>query len=291
MMMKKTILKLIILILILYLILLIFREKDIFFAIIIDTLTIWLYKVFPPIFIFYILSSILISSNVINYIFILLKPLKKIFKFQTNNAFNLFILSVLIGNPSTSSFIVNYYDLKLITKDDLIVLNKCSSFITPLFIFSLFTNYKSFFLFYLSHIISNFIICFFLTRKNKIKANTNNVNYLNFFDFLNNIPKILFSIASLMTICNILSFSLSRLFIPKTILYFLEIGSGAINIIQLSSAYKLYLLEALISFNGICIHLQVYNITKGITSYLQFLKYRIIQSILATSLLYLFLLF
>ena len=104
---------------------------------------------------------------------------------------------------------------------------------------------------------------------------------MNFFDYLNNIPKILFSIATMMVICNILIYSLTLLNINKNYLFFIELSTGAYQIINMTTQLKYYLLIFLLSFNGICIHLQVYSIIKDSLSYLSFLKYRLIQGFLS----------
>lgn len=255
-------------------------HKEEIFEITINTLSLWLYKIFPPIFIFYIISSLLISSKAINIIFIIFKPLRNILKFETDNAFKLFLLSILIGNPSSSTFVISNLQNNNITKNDAIILNKTASFITPLFIFSL-LDLKIALLIYLSHLASNIFICIFLTRKNNILNNLKEPKIMNFFDYLNNIPKILFSIATMMVICNILIYSLTLLNINKNYLFFIELSTGAYQIINMTTKLKYYLLIFLLSFNGICIHLQVYSIIKDSLSYLSFLKYRLIQGFLS----------
>lgn len=263
-----------------FLIIITIIHKEEIFDITINTLSLWLYKIFPPIFIFYIISSLLISSKAINIIFLIFKPLRKILKFETDNAFKLFLLSILIGNPSSSTFIISYLKNNNITKNDAIILNKTASFITPLFVFSL-LDLKFALLIYFCHLAANIFICFLLTRKNKILSNLEEPKVIDFFDYLNNIPKILFSIATMMVICNILIYSLTLLNINKNCLFFIELSTGAYQIINITSPLKYYLLVFLLSFNGICIHLQVYSIIKDSLSYLSFLKYRLIQGLIS----------
>ena len=75
---------------------LVFIDSKAFFDSLIDTLNVWLMKVFPSLFTFFIITSILINFKIINYFSILLSPLKKILKFETDEAFNIFILSIFI---------------------------------------------------------------------------------------------------------------------------------------------------------------------------------------------------
>ena len=61
---------------------------------IISTLKTWLYKVMPPIFIFYIISSILLKLNFFDYFFIIFKPLNKLLKFSNAYALNLYLSNI-----------------------------------------------------------------------------------------------------------------------------------------------------------------------------------------------------
>ncbi len=272
--------KLFILIYLLFIVILSIIDKETVFEIIIDTLSLWLHKVFPPIFIFYIISSLLISTRTINIIFFILKPLRKLLRFETDNAFKLFFLSVLIGNPSSSSFIISYLENGLITNNDAKVLNCSASFITPLFIFSL-VELKIAIIIYLSHILANFIICIFLTRNNTIKKDPNKPTLINFFTYIDKLPKILLTIAIMMVICNIIIYSLTKFSLNPLYFSFIELSTGSFMLLKIKSSIKYYLLTILISFNGLCIHLQVYSIIKDRLNYLSFFKYRIIQGIIS----------
>lgn len=278
--------RLLIFIYILFIMVLVIIDQKKIFTITLDTLSLWLYKVFPPILIFYILSSLLLSSNAINILVILLKPLRKFLRFETDNAFKLFIISIFLGNPSSSVFTISYLENGNITYNDANVLNKCSSFITPLFIFSLLPFNTSFFI-YIAHVLSNILICIFLTRNNKLFIKKENPKLINFFDYLEKIPQILFKIAILMIMCNIFSYSLSLIKVNSYLLTILELSTGSFKIISMQSIYKLYYLLFLISFNGFCIHLQVYTIIKDRLSYLSFLMFRIIQGFISLILFFL----
>ena len=273
--------KLLILILLLYIITITLLYKNNIFNIIYNTLNIWLFKIFPPIFIFYCITSLLISSKTIDIIFFILKPLRKIFKFETDNGFKLFIIAILVGNPSSSAFIISYLNNDNITLNDANTLNKCSSFITPLFIFSILPDIKIFLLIYSIHILSNIIICIYLTKNNTTFIRKTNPKVINFFDYINKLPQILFNIAIFMIVCNIIIYSLSLININPIYFSFIELGSGAINIMNCNSQYKYIIITSLLSFNGLCIHLQVYSIIKDSLSYLTFFKYRIIQTIIS----------
>ena len=64
----------------------IFIDNITFYNSLLDTLNIWLYKVLPSLFVFNILSSILINFKIIDFFNFLFTPLKKVLKFETDEA-------------------------------------------------------------------------------------------------------------------------------------------------------------------------------------------------------------
>lgn len=269
-------------------------NTSIFFDSLFSTLDIWLYKIFPSIFIFYLTSALLLSTSLLKYLFFILKPLQKIIKFETINAFYLFIISILVGNPTSSNYLIKYLDENKITKKDALLLSQCASFITPLFIFSIFNNQLLSIIIYLSHIISNIIIAIMITRNNNyIKKESNTFSYrINFLSSLTSLPRIIFIIAIMMIFCNTISFCLSSINTPYYITFVIELGNGIYLLKDQSNSLSMLLIVFLISFNGFSIHLQVYssfqslqnkmvenNITNSL--YKKYLKGRITQALLS----------
>lgn len=253
-----------------------------------DTLEIWLYKVFPPLFTIYFISSLLLSTSSINILSFIIKPLKILFNFDTLNALNLFILSFINGVPGIVTLIDSYYQKDLITKEDYLTLIKCTGNISPLFIFSL-SDFKTIIYIYLSHILSNILLCIILTRFNFKAKKLNNKNYnkvdkcyikINFFYQINNFPKIILTIALYMVITTIIIFAFKD-FIPIYALIFLDVSSGCISI--LNNNLPLCLISALLSFNGICIHMQLSTLSNNL-KYSTYLIYRIFSTIISLGL-------
>lgn len=255
------------------------------YELIIKTLEVWLYKVFPPLFTIYFISSIILSTNSIRIISFLSKPLRLLFKFNTQNGLILFLMSFVNGVPSIITLIDNYYQKRLITKEDYLILIKCSGNISPLFIFSL-TDFKIIIYVYLSHILSNIILCFILTRtksnyKENISNNFTNIK-VNFFEQINIFPNIILVIALYMVSSNILIYSLNDI-LPSNLLVFMEVSNGCITII--TNKMQLYLLPLLLSFNGFCIHLQLITLSKNF-NYKLYFNYRLL-SMFITFIIYL----
>lgn len=275
-------------------------NPSIFFNSIIDTLYIWLMKVFPSLFTFYLISSLLINFKILDKLSFFFKPIKKILrlKFQTNEAFNLFILSMFSGNPSTVLFINQNQDY--ITSFDALTLLKCASFVSPIFIISFFSfDLKLAYILIFSHFFSNIIYCMFLTRNNKCIINKSNVkendSFNNISNFLNSIKEcmnILLMIASMMCLCNIIKYSITTLLnaiglksnLCKIFLSFFEISTGLNDLISLNlNKLPFALLSSfLLGFGGLCIHLQVKNVMNSNLKFSSFFFARLIHGSIST---------
>ena len=271
-------------------------NNNLFIDTFITTLKLWLYKVVPPIFTFYIIVSILVKLNILDKILIIFRPLKIILKFDTNNAFNLFLTSIFLGNPGSANLIYNEYINDTITKRDYIKLVNCCGFITPLFIFTLFSeNLYYSFIIYISHLLTYFISCALYNKNlnygNK-KINHDNLQTLSsIISVFYNVCEICLTIASIMVIANLIVSSLSLFNINKLLLIPLELTSGILKIITeyKNSFFALITISMLITFNGFCIHLQIFSQIKGI-KYQYFFIIKIIQSLFSGLITFLLLL-
>ena len=267
-----------------------------FFKNIIETLNIWLYKVYPSIFAFYILGSLLINTNILNKIIYLLQPLLKRLKFSSEKTLNIFIISIFIGNPSSSLLISESLDKGEITNNDAHNLLKCSSFLNPLFMYSFLIKFhiQYIYLIIIIHLLSNFIIARLINRNN---SNTiiNNTNVFFSLDSLlgsiNSIVQLLLLISGIMVFANIFKYSLNcclnyfqinHLFL-KFLTANIEIAGGLHSIINLhlSEGLSLSLISFICAFGGFSIHLQVISvIRKHHLSYRIFFQYRLIQAVI-----------
>lgn len=272
-------------------------NPEAFFSNIISTLNLWLYKVYPSIFTFYAVSSLLLNTNILNKLTYYFRFIFKRFKFTNQNNLNLFILSIFIGNPSTSGLIIQEIKNNNISIDNGNNLLKYSSFQNPLFIisflFPISIKYALYIIFV--HILSNIIIVFFQNRKNKytiIKNSRLKFSIKEILESINNIIYILLIISSMMVLANIIIFSITTIinflnlnnFYISLLLTQFEITQGMNYLLNLkiNNLIILILVCFTVAFNGLSIHLQVFNIiSKYNLKYKNFFLYRIIQGLLS----------
>lgn len=268
-----------------------------FFANITKTLEIWLYKVYPSIFTFYMLSSLLINTRIINKLIYYLRPFFQFLKFKNENALHLFILSIFVGNPTSASLICEALNKDAINQEDGNILLKCASFLNPFFIISFLSVYdmKYALLVIIAHVGSNFLITLALNHHNERTIIHNQALKFSLNDFLQAINKVialLLMISGIMVFCNILKYSITLVLdslgwyntFLAVILANLEVAVGLNSIIRMEmELFPTLLLAAfLCSFGGVSIHLQVVNTIGGEKlRYSAFFKYRLLQAILS----------
>ena len=257
-------------------IILLFINFDVVVTSSIDAVNIWLFKVFPYLFIMFTINDILINLN-----------FEKIF--TTTTPF-IFIMSLLSGAP-TNAFLISL--LKKQEKIDEESANYSlyfTYFSNPLFLFSILSLLFNKFIalkLIIIHYLSNIII-YFLVRKN-IKnnhlASTKKSSFNLGFSIkksMNTLIMILGTITFFMVLTNILTktFALNELFttILKGILEVTQ-GLNSLNNINLSLKIKEILAISFISFGGISIHSQVKCLLdEENLKYSYFFKGRIIQT-------------
>ena len=282
----------------------ILTNTEAFFQNITSTLNLWLTKVYPSVFTFYTISSILLNTNLFNKFIYYTKIFFKKLRFKDQISLNLFLLSIFIGNPSSSGLIIESIDKNAITINDGNNLLKVSSFSNPLFILAFLFPYsiKYAVIIIFVHIASNIIIAYLMNRNNnhtEIENISLRFSLREIINSINNVIHILLIVSTMMVFSNIIIFSLettlnflkiNNLF-TLLLLSQLEISRGLSTILSLNiESLFIYLLVCFtISFNGFSIHLQVINIiSKYSLSYSKFLIFRIIQCILASSLFLIF---
>lgn len=271
------------------------------------SINIFIKNIFPFLFPMLIISKILIELNIPYYLGKHFnKIIKVIFKTSKYSAF-IFFMSMLTGFPSSAKFIEDLINKKLITKNDGQKALTFTFFSNPLFIIG--TIGTSFlkstligFYIFISHLIGNILtgIVFrnYKTSKNSIinyekKQNLNLFNTLSF--------SIKESLEILINIFGILTFFLIIInFIfekPNTYLEIflagiIEMTSGLkyLSISDYALNLKLYTSVFFLSFGGLSIHFQIFNIlNKKKIKYLPFLISRIIHGLLSITILYLIL--
>lgn len=279
-------------------------ETEKFFLNIISTLNLWLFKVYPSVFTFYCISSLLLNTNILNKFIYYTRFFFKKLRFQDQRTLNLFILSIFTGNPSSSGLIVESIEKSELTINNANKLLKCSSFQNPLFILGFLFPYsiKYAFVIIFVHILSNLIITLVTNRKKDHTIIENASLKFQLKDILksiNNVIYLLLIISSMMVFANIIIFSMhtvinylgfNNLYIGLILSQF-EISRGLKFILELDlDKIIVYLLVCFtVAFNGLSIHLQVYNIiSKYNLKYKLFFFYRIVQGFISICLFIVF---
>ena len=209
----------------------------------------------------------------------------------------MFYLIYIYRQSSTNGLIIQEIKNNNISIDNGNNLLKYSSFQNPLFIisflFPISIKYALYIIFV--HILSNIIIVFFQNRKNKytiIKNSRLKFSIKEILESINNIIYILLIISSMMVLANIIIFSITTIinflnlnnFYISLLLTQFEITQGMNYLLNLkiNNLIILILVCFTVAFNGLSIHLQVFNIiSKYNLKYKNFFLYRIIQGLLS----------
>ncbi len=263
----------------LFLIPLLFYHYDLVLTTSIAAVTIWLKKVFPFLFIMFVLNDLLINLNFASL-------------FTSCTPF-IWGMSLLSGAPSNAFIIAQLYQLKKINKASAHSYLLFTYFANPLFLFNMLN-----FLFsraialklILIHYLSNTIIYLFIRRRiPKMPLVPDNKAH---FDLGSSIKKsmntlimILGTITLFMVLTSIICKTLHLSFLMQTILQGLaEVTQGlnALSKLNVLPKIKEILAISFISFGGISIHTQVKCLLdEAHLEYRYFLKGRIFQSAIA----------
>ena len=264
---------------------------------VLDSVHLWLNKVFPSLFIMFILNDIIINTNILKNIVSFINPIfNKIFN-TSNNSFEAFLLSIFSGTPS-SAFILK--EMLQNNKLDIISANKLISFTffaNPLFLYNILNTsfnqtitLKIIFIHYFSNIIIG-LIC----PKNKPA----NINYNDNYHPKNIIQILPLSIKkSLDTLLMILGTITFYTIITNLVVHIFKISTIAtvlikglfeitqslniINTIKCTSIIKETIAISIISFGGLSIHTQIICLLDNTSiSYKYFFKGRILHTIIS----------
>lgn len=257
-------------------------------------------NLFPSLIPFMLLSNILINYEFVNDISNILNNFMKLFKVNKNCAFA-FIMSIISGTPSNSKYLKDLLDNKLINLNDC---QKCLNFChftNPIFIlgtigYTFLQDKKMGLIILISHYFSSILIG--IIWRNKSSNNIDNNVTLkcdkkSFISILNisikNTINTLFLILGVITTCLIITCILNKLLFLNDNLKFLyglvEVTQGLkfLSLSNLTLNIKAIIASFLISFGGICIHMQVFSIidNKKIRYY-PYLLSRIIHGIMSS---------
>lgn len=266
---------------------------------VIDSVNIWLTKVFPSLFIMFILNDFIINNNILGFLNKLINPIfNKVFN-TSGNSSNAFLLSLISGTPSSAYIIKEMLDNKQITINDANKLIAFTYFSNPLFLYNIlsltfnkFITIKIIIIHYLSNIIIGLI------ERNKYSVSDTQFQLTSKPTFrIDIIPKaitksfntmlmILGTITFFMIITNLIIhiFNLNTIstIIVKGIFEITQ-SLNILNNLKNISIIKEIIALAIISFGGLSIHTQIYSIiNKTPIKYKYFLRGRINHVLIST---------
>lgn len=268
-------------------ILLIFKNYNVVLDSTIKAVDIWLYKVFPYLFIMIIINDLLIQTN-----------FAKIFP---KTSYYVFIMSLLSGTPTSAYIVKSLYQDGKITKEYANNALLFTYFCNPLFLYTILKFiFKNSFIpikLMIIHYLSNIIIYLFLAKKESCQSKT--IQTFGRLNLSNSISKsittvsmVLGAITFYMVLSDILLSSCK--FSSNFGVFFkgfLEVTQGLNGLETLSFSSKIKEIIALgfISFGGLSIHTQIKCILEETDiNYKYFLIGRIWQVVISLFLLILF---
>ena len=286
--MKNTLTKLTII----FFFILIFIKKDIMYYTIYNTVILWFKNIVPNLLPMFIITSLIIESNlIINISNIFGKLFNKIFKCSNYGIF-IYFLSLFTGSPSNAKYINDLVNNNLIsnTLSDKLLL--FTSNYNILLIYSLLTLYlnKSISIKIISIIImSNIIVGLIFRNINYIDLKTNyikrKINISKIIkDTLDTLLMILGTLIFFNIIINLLP--IKNMLLKNILNGFLEITTGlkGLEYLDISTNIKILLSTIYLSFGGLSIHTQIKSILPD-TNYTLFFKSRLYAVIISIILL------
>ncbi len=259
--MKTFLNKLFIILIFTIILILLFKNKNIVNITTIKSIELWKNYLFPSLFITFIINDFLINSNTLNYF-------NNLFNIN-NNYILVFILSIFSSSPTNSLIIKELYNKKELSINTSNKLLMSTYFSNPLFLYNILSNIFNNNLvikIIISHYLSNIIIFITKYKKETCISNTNySCNYsiilLNSIKkSINNMLSILGIITFFMIISNIFIASNNFLGIIIKGLFEITQSLSMFNNLNINIFIKSIFSLIIISFGGISIHMQVYNI-------------------------------
>ena len=288
--MKKYSNLIIIIITFIFLILILLNREIVSYTII-NSFNIWFNTLVPSMFPMFILSDILeyIPNKISNII-------SKIFNINKTSVLILFI-SILSGFPGNANALLEAYNLKLISKEEVEHLLLFNHFPNPLFIIytvgALYLNNSKLGIIILINIYLSNLIIGIIYRKNNHPTNINYISnisksqsFITIFTTsikksINTLLMISGTVTSFLIIstllCHILNINSLTSAIIKGILE-MTMGLNSLSNINININIKLILSSIFITFGSISIHMQIISILKDI-SYLKYLKGRLLSTL------------
>ncbi len=266
-----------------------------------EAVYLWLQKVFPNLFIMFILNDIIINSNLLSFLNNKGGSLfNKIFHVE-GSALEAFLLSLFSGTPSSAFILKEMVQNKRLSINDANKLIAYTYFPNPLFLYSILSlsfNTRIVLRIILTIYLTNIIIGLFFRGKkenissNIIKEEKEDAHILSILPMaitksINTLLMILGSITFYMIISNLIL--KLPIFSPLTSVIlkgFLEITQAlnSLPLLSLVSFKKEIIAIMIISFGGISIHTQILQILEGTPiKYKNFFWGRLLHTLISTS--------
>ena len=274
---------------------LIFIKKDIMYYTIYSTTLIWFKNIVPNLLPMFIITSLIVSSNlIINICNLLGKPFSKIFKTSKYGIF-VFILSLFTGSPSNAKYIKDLIDNNLISSSEGDKLLLFTTNYNPLLIYSLLTLYlnKKISIILITIIILSNIIIGLINRNMKYEKIKNNYSSksINLSKIIKETIDTLLMILGTLIVFNIIVniLPINNLLLKNIFNGLLEITTAlnSIKYLSINTNSKILLSIIYLSFGGISIHTQIKSILPD-TNYKLFLKNKFLSILISITLLLLF---
>ena len=267
-------------------------NKKYFYSSFKNTIIIWFNYCLAPISISYIISMFLFDFPLISKI--LYPLLKKIFHFENQKSCSIFLISIIVGNPTSSKLIMHAVNNNQISIEEGNRLLCFSSFVSSIFLYSI-LEFELFILILIIELVISFIIANIKVINNKQSIPViNKVNNIldTYFNIINTLPTLLLSILCSMVITNLFSNLTTNIYLESLF----ELTAGIKILLNNNiSILNLIFLFILIFSHGLAIILQIYwIIKKSNLSFINFIKYRLLSiflSLISLIIIYLFVFF
>ena len=279
---------------------LLFRYNFILQTSINDAVILWLNKVFPSLFIMFIINDLIINSHILDNLCNLISPIFNKIYHVSGTSLECFILCLFSGTPSSAYIIKEMLNNNSINESDANKLISFTFFSNPLFLYNILSiSFNKFITLkiIIIHYITNLIIGLFYL-KNKSNKNNININASDNTSIIKLIPNAisksfntLLMILGTITFYMIISNYILKI-IPLNILGeiilrgILEI-TQSLNILpnlNILSMIKEIIALSIISFGGLSIHTQILNIISDTkVKYHNFLIGRILHVLISTT--------
>lgn len=237
--------------------------------------------IMPSILPMYLIGSLLTNTNFISQLFYpLLKP---ILHFENITSCSIYLLSIIIGNPTTTILINKAIDNGSITNNEGKRLIGFTFFMNPLFISNICPPEITFPII-IGSLLSSLIIGFL--SKNDYLNNCSTEIKQSVWSTLEKTPTILLNILLMMIVVSIIKTPLTLFnhnnLVIKYLGDLLEISTGLVSVVKYSLHPNLLiiLISFLVNSNGMCLVLQTLQVASFI-DVKDFLKKRIFSSIIS----------